>query len=178
MWAKDKNQLETANALFYLSLAASSSSWSSLAYKKKVMLHYERHCFLKKQDHHPDFVGILQTKKYYGQNWLSGFCRMVRRIVDVGPIVWPFQFVSTNIATHWIYHMSKEFLLVQNCLQDYKWPFHMSLFWFKTVRAKRPTHPKRYAYLKLRLCFFYSRSINIDRYFWPRKWPVFWDFCS
>ena len=64
------------------------------------------------------------------------------------------QFVLTNIATHRIYHVSKEFLLVQNCLQDYKWPFHMSLFWFKTVRAKRPTHPKRYAYLKLRLCFF------------------------
>ena len=82
------------------------------------------------------------------------------------------QFVLTNIATHRIYHVSKEFLLVQNCLQDYKWPFHMSLFWFKTVRAKRSTHPKWYAYLKLRLCFFYSRSIKIYLYFRPQKWHV------
>ena len=57
------------------------------------------------------------------------------------------QIVVTNIATHRIYHRSKEFLLVQNCPQHSKWPFHMSLFWFKTVQAKRPTH-------SWAICFF------------------------
>ena len=137
------------------------------------MLHYERHCFLKKQDHHPDFVGILQTKKYYGQNWLSGFCSMVRRIVDVSPIVWPFPIcfnqhrnpqnlsyvkgvpTGSKLSPRLQMTIPHESLLVKNSPTN--------------RHRNRPTHPKRYAYLKLRLCFFYSRSIKIDRYFRPQK---------
>ena len=143
------------------------------------MLHYERHCFLKKQD----FVGILQTKKYYGQNWLSGFCRMVRRIVDVSPIVWPFPIcfnqyrnplnlsyvkgvpTGSKLSPRLQMTIPHESLLVKNSPTN--------------RHRNRPTHPKRYAYLKLRLCFFFIRdqSILID-IFGLRNDMFFRDFCS